>query len=334
MTRKSLAEIAFMLVLTLVLAACGGGNDKGKDKVGEGEKGKDYGVKVIRIATGGTGGTYYPLGGDFANFIKKATGIETNAITSSASTENMELIKKGKAEIAFTQMDIATYAIEGTKMFKEKVDNIEGMGVLYPEAIQLVTTEKSGIHSVADLKGKNVSVGESESGTLANAEQILEMYGMSLDDVKASDLSFDDSMAGMQDGTIDAAFITATTPTGAVEGLAATDKVTIVPIDHDKIAALIKKYPYYSKETIKKGTYDAKNDIHTVAVQAMLVVNSDLSDDLVYEMTKAIYENTDKIGHEKGKQISAKHALDRMTIELHPGAKKYFDEKGISAETK
>ncbi len=334
MTRKFLAEIAFMFMLSLVLAACGGGNDKSKDKAGEGEKEKGYDVKVIKIATGGTGGTYYPLGGDFANFIQKATGVETNAVTSGASTENLAMIKKGEAEVAFTQTDIATYAVEGTNMFKEKVDNIKGMGGLYPETIQLVTTEKSGIHSVEDLKGKKVSVGESESGTLANAEQILEMYGLSLDDVKAHDLSFDDSMAGMQDGTIDAAFITASTPTGAVEGLSATEKVVIVPIDQDKITALIEKYPYYSKETIKKGTYDAKNDIHTVAVQAMLVVKSDLSDDLVYEMTKAIYENRDKISHEKGKQINVEQALNGMTIDLHPGAKKYFDEKGITTGTK
>lgn len=335
--RKSLIGIAIMLVLSLVLAACGGGGehkgkDNGKDKAGK--DGKGYGVKFITIATGGTGGTYYPLGGSFADLIKDATGIETNAVTSGASVENMTLIKKEKAEIAFTQTDIATYATEGTKMFEEKIDTIKGLGLLYPETIQIVTTEKSGIKSVADLKGKTVSVGESSSGTVANAEQILEVYGMTLKDVKARNLAFDDSTTGIQDGTIDAAFITAGTPTGAIEGLAATEKVAIVPLDDDKIDALIEKYPYYAKETIKQGTYNAESDINTVAVKAMLVVKSDLKDDLVYEMTKAIYENTDKIGHAKGEQISAEHALNGMPIDLHPGAKKYFDEKGISAEQK
>lgn len=329
--KKSFFSITFMLVISLVLAACGGGgDDKGKEKTGKG--GKDYGVKFISIATGGTGGTYYPLGGSFANLIKDATGIESNAVTSGASAENMALIKKEEAEVAFTQTDIATYATEGTNMFKEKVDNLKGLGTLYPETIQIVTTKKSGIKSVEDLKGKTVSVGESGSGTLANAEQILEAYGMNLDDVKARNLSFDDSTTGIQDGTIDAAFITAGTPTGAVEGLAATEKVVIVPLEDDKIDALIEKYPYYAKETIKKGTYDAKRDVNTVAVQAMLVVRSDLSDDLVYEMAKSIYENTDKVGHAKGKQISVENALNGMAIDIHPGAKKYFDEKGISAE--
>ncbi|RST75253.1 TAXI family TRAP transporter solute-binding subunit [Siminovitchia acidinfaciens] len=332
MTRKKpLVGIAFMLVLSMVLAACGGG-DKGKNNA---EKdGKDYGVKFISIATGGTGGTYYPLGGSFANLIKDATGIESNAVTSGASAENMALIKKEEVEVAFTQTDIATYATEGKRMFKEKVENMKGLGTLYPETIQIVTTEKSGIKSVEDLKGKTVSVGESGSGVIANAEQILEIYGMSFDDVKARNLSFDDSTTGIQDGTIDAAFITAGTPTGAVEGLSATEKVVIVPLDDDKINALIEKYPYYSKESIKKGTYNSKSDVNTVAVQAMLVVRSDLSDDLVYEMTKAIYDNTDKIGHAKGEQISAENALKGMSIDLHPGAKKYFDEKGISAENK
>lgn len=324
---------ALMLVLSFVLAACGGGGDGKKESKGDGGDKKDYGIKFLSIATGGTGGTYYPLGGNFANLIKDATGIEANAITSGASAENMALIKKEETEVAFTQTDIATYATEGTRMFDgDKVENMKGLGTLYPETIQIVTTEKSGIKSVEDLKGKTVSVGESGSGTLANAEQILEVHDLTLDDVKARNLSFDDSTTGIQDGTIDAAFITAGTPTGAVEGLAATEKVSIVPLADDKIDALIEKYPYYAKETIKSGTYGLSDDTNTVAVQAMLVVRDDLSDDLVYEITKSIYENTDKIGHAKGELISAEKALDGMAIDLHPGAKKYFDEKGISSE--
>ncbi|CAM4056076.1 TAXI family TRAP transporter solute-binding subunit [Lederbergia lenta] len=334
MKNKSLLLSAvLMLVLSIVLAACGGDKKAGDSGNKNDKNGSDYGIKFLSIATGGTGGTYYPLGGNFANMIKDATGVEANATTSGASAENMTLIQKGEAEVAFTQTDIATYANEGTMMFNgKKVDNINGLGTLYPETIQIVTTAKSGIKSVADLKGKTVSVGEAGSGTLANAEQILEMYDLTVDDLKARNLSFDDSTTGIQDGTIHAAFITAGTPTGAVEGLAATEDVVIVPLESDKIDALIEKYPYYAKETIPSGTYGADADLETVAVQAMLVVSSELTDDLVYEMTKAIFENTDKIGHAKGKLIKAENALDGMAIELHPGAKKYFDEKGISAE--
>ena len=191
---------ALMLVLSFVLAACGGGGDGKKESKGDGGDKKDYGIKFLSIATGGTGGTYYPLGGNFANLIKDATGIEANAITSGASAENMALIKKEETEVAFTQTDIATYATEGTRMFDgDKVENMKGLGTLYPETIQIVTTEKSGIKSVEDLKGKTVSVGESGSGTLANAEQILEVHDLTLDDVKARNLSFDDSTTGIQD---------------------------------------------------------------------------------------------------------------------------------------
>ncbi|WP_433749031.1 TAXI family TRAP transporter solute-binding subunit [Falsibacillus pallidus] len=309
---------ALMIVLSLILAACGG------EKTGSGKP------KFISIATGGTGGTYYPLGGTFAKLIQDETGIETNAITSGASAENMASLKKKKVEIAFTQSDIASYATKGELMFKDnKVENVQGIGTLYPETIQIVTTKDSGISSVADLKGKVVSVGEAGSGTLANAEQILEVYGMKTDDLKARNLSFDDSVQGIQDGTIDAAFITSGTPTGAVEGLGAQVEISIVPLDDDKISDLIKKYPYYAKDEIKKGTYGLEDPVTTVAVRAMLVVRDDLSEDTVYKITKAIYEHTDKITHAKGEYIKAENALNGMGIKLHPGAKKYFDEKGI-----
>ncbi|MBS4177372.1 TAXI family TRAP transporter solute-binding subunit [Lederbergia citrea] len=324
--KRLLFSAAMILLLGMVLGACG------EKKTGD-KKGKDGKIKLLSMATGGTGGTYYPLGRDIANMIQDATGIETKAITSNGSIENMKLIKKEKVEIAFTQTDIATYASEGTMMFKnKKVGNMSGLGILYPESIQLVTLEKSGIKSVEDLKGKTVSIGEAESGTRANAEQILEIYGLKADDLKSRYLSFDDSATGIQDGTIDAAFITAGTPTGAVEGLAATEKLLIVPIDADKIDALIAKYPYYIKETIPTGTYGSDHDIETVAVPAMLVVRSELTNKLVYDMTKAIFENTNKIVHAKGKSIKAENALNGMGTDLHPGAKKYFDEKGVSSK--
>ena len=321
---------ALLLVLSVILAACGGGSGGGSSSDGEGNKEVDF----IGIATGGTGGTYYPLGGTFAKIIKDETGIESNASTSGASAENMAAIKDGKTEIAFTQTDIASYASEGTEMFKDnKVESARGIATLYPETIQIVTTKDSGIKSVEDLKGKVVSVGEAGSGTLLNATQILEIYGMKLEDLKARNLSFDDSTTGIQDGTIDAAFITSGTPTGAVEGLAATEDITIVPVDSAKISELIEKYPYYSEDEIPAGTYSKVDGaVTTVAVRAMLVTNADIPEDVIYDVTKAIFENTDKITHAKGKLIKAEDGLKGMGIELHPGAKKYFDEKGISME--
>ncbi|MEL3974660.1 TAXI family TRAP transporter solute-binding subunit [Rossellomorea oryzaecorticis] len=328
MKKRSLfLSTALLLILSAVLAACGGG-------AGGGSSDGDEKVDFIGIATGGTGGTYYPLGGTFAKIIEDETGIKASASTSGASAENMASIKDGKTEIAFTQTDIASYASEGSQMFSDnKVENARGIASLYPETIQIVTTKDSGIKSVEDLKGKVVSVGEAGSGTLLNAEQILEIHGMKLEDLEARNLSFDDSTTGIQDGTIDAAFITSGTPTGAVEGLAATEDITIVPVESAKISELIEKYPYYAEDEIPAGTYSKVDEaVKTVAVRAMLVTNADISEDVIYDVTKAIFENTDKITHAKGKLIKAENGLKGMGIELHPGAKKYFDEKGISAE--
>lgn len=330
---------ALMLVLSMFLAACGGGNDTGGEDEGNNEGGGDSGEAVeekpefISVLTGGTGGTYFPLGGAFANIIQDETGITTNAETTGASAENMQTLKDGNGEIAFTQTDIASYAKEGKLMFEgNAVDNVSAIGTLYPETIQIVTTAKSGIKTVEDLKGKKVSVGAPGSGTAANAEQILEVYGLTFDDISKQDLSFDESVAGIQDGNIDAAFVTAGTPTGAVDGLAATEDVVIVPVDADKAQELIEKYPYYTVDEVPADTYGLTAAVPTVAVQAMLVVANDLSEDVVYDITKGIFENLDKVTHAKGKLISAEKALNGVGIDVHPGAQKYYDEQGIKAE--
>ena len=212
-----------------------------------------------------------------------------------------------------------------------KIENIKAIGTLYPETIQIVTTAKSGIKSVEDLKGKKVSNGAPGSGTAANAEQILEVYGLSLDDIEKQDLSFDESVNGIKDGNIDAAFVTAGTPTAAVEELSATEDVVIVPVEADKAEELIEKYPYYAKEVVPSGTYKLDSEVPTVAVLAMLVVKADLSEDLVYDITKSIFENLDQVTHAKAKQIKPENALNGVGIEVHAGAQKYYDEKGIKA---
>lgn len=323
-------SMVFLLTLSMLLGACGKSEEAG-EKTGSGEK--EEKPKFISILTGGTGGTYYPLGGSFAKIIQDATGIDANAETSGASAENMTTLKNGDAEIAFSQTDIASYAVDGKLMFENnKVDNVKAIATLYPETVQIVTTKGSGITSVEDLKGKKVSVGAPGSGTVANAEQILEVHGMTFDDIEKQDLSFDESTQGIQDGTIDAAFVTAGTPTGAVESLSATEDVVIVLIAQDKINDLIKKYPFYVKEEIPSGTYGLEAAVTTVAVQAMLVANSNLSEGVVYDITKAIFENLDKVTHAKGKLIKVENALKGVGIDVHPGAQKYFDEKGVKAE--
>ena len=321
-------------VFALILAACGGDDEGSKDSTDTSTDGEDtatetpdYGVKYLSVLTGGTQGTYYALGGTFADLISTETGVKATAEVSQASAANMLSLQEGNGEVAFVQTDIAFYATEGTEMFEgNAIDTISALGALYPETVQLVTLADSGIKSYEDLKGKKVSVGAPGSGTYANAEQLLAIHGLTMDDIQAQNLDFGESADSIQSGQIDAAFITAGYPTAAVESLNATKEVSIVPVSAEKAEELIAKYPYYAVDTIPAGTYGLAEDVPAVSVLAMLAVNKDLSDDLVYAMTKAIYSNTSKISHAKVALIKAETALDGIGIEIHPGAQKYFDE--------
>ncbi|MEZ0482437.1 TAXI family TRAP transporter solute-binding subunit [Planococcus sp. SSTMD024] len=306
---------------SVFLAGCG--DDAANEEGGGGAAEPEF----ISVLTGGTTGTYYPLGGAMATIIENETGIDTTAEVSQASAANMTSLADGTGEIAFVQTDTAFYASEGTNMFEgEVIDSVSAIGALYPETIQIVTTEGSGITAFEDLAGKSVSVGAPGSGTYINAEQLLEIHGMTMDDIDAQNLDFGESQESLQSGQIDAAFITAGTPTGAVESLSATADVNIVPVAADKAAELIEKYPYYAEDVVPSGTYGLTEEVPTVSVLAMLVVQNDISEDTVYDITKAIYENTDQIQHAKAEFIKAETALDGIGIDIHPGAQRYFDE--------
>jgi len=332
--RSLLVSLALLLSVS-VLSACGAGGGQQNNAGGGGEAQPPAAAndpKQLIVATGGTGGTYYPLGGGMADQITKNAGVTATAQSTGASAENMRLIRDQGADIAFTQSDIAEYANKGTAMFEQdgKIETFQAIGALYNETIQIVVSPDSGINTVADLKGKRVSVGAPGSGTEMNAQQILEAYGLKFEDVQLQRLSFADSSKAIQDGQLDAAFQTAGTPTAAITELAATKGVKIIPIDADKIDAIVAKYPFYTKNTIPGNTYQTvSEDVNTVAVKSMLVVRSDLSEDLVYKITKSIYENLDKLGHAKAKEIKLENALSGVSLPVHPGAKKFFDEKGV-----
>lgn len=319
--------MAIMFTLSLVLAACGDSDESngGNESDNSGGETPDF----LSMLTGGTSGTYYPLGGEMAKIITDETGIQTDAVSSNASADNMIALAEGEAEIAFSQTDVTADAIEGINAFDEAIDNVVAIGSLYPETVQIVTTEKAGIESVEDLAGEKVSVGAPGSGTYINAEQILEVHGMTMDDIDAQNLDFEESTGGIQDGNIAAAFITAGTPTGAVEGLSATEDVQIVPVEEDKAEELVDMYPYYAVDTVEEGTYGVDSDVPTVAVLAMLAITEDIDEDTVYDITKSIYENADSMAHDKAQFIKVENALDGIGIDVHPGAQKYYDEQGV-----
>lgn len=315
---KKIFKVSTLLLVAAVMLASCSKNAK-----------KDY-----ILATGGTGGTYYPFGGAIANIWNtKVENMNVTAQATGASAENLRLINKGEAEYAIVQNDVMDYAYNGTDLFAgEKLANIMTIGTLYPEVVQIAVSKDSGIKSVADFKGKRISVGDAGSGVEFNAKQIMEGYGLTFDDIKKSNLSFKESAEGIQNGTLDGCFVTAGVPNAALQELAFTAGLTLVPVDGEAAKKICEKYGYYTQTTIPGGTYKGTDDdTPALAIKATLAVNSKLDEQTVYEMTKALFENLDELAtaHAKGKEVSAKAAVTGVSVPFHPGAKKYFKEIGL-----
>lgn len=290
------------------------------------------GKQFLNIATGGTAGTYYPLGGALAELLNQnIKGMNASAQSTGASVANVNMLKDGSVDIAFIQNDIAYYAANGKEMFKDnKVESIRGIAALYPETIQFVTTADKGIKSIADLKGKKVAVGASGSGAEANARQILGAYGLTYDDIDVQYLSFGEAADALKDGNVDVGVVVAGFPTAAIQDLAANKSAALVNIDAEHADKLMKQYPYFTKITVPKGTYPGQEeDVSTVAVKCVIVTTDKLSDDLGEQIVKAIYEHLDrmKAAHAVGKYITKDTALEGMSVKMNAGAEKYLKAK-------
>ena len=286
------------------------------------------------LATGGTSGTYYPFGGAIANIWNtKLENMNVTAQATGASAENLRLINKGEAEFATVQNDVMDYAYNGTALFAgETLENIRTIGTLYPEVVQIAVSKESGIKSIADFRGKRISVGDAGSGVEFNAKQILEGYGLSFNDIKKSNLSFKESAEGIQNGTLDGCFITAGVPNSALQELAFTAGLTLIPISGDEADVICSKYNYYTQTVIPAGTYKGTDvDTPALAIKATLAVSSKLDDETVYNMTKTLFENLDELAraHAKGKEVSVESAVTGVSVPFHPGALKYYKEIGL-----
>lgn len=314
---KKLLAIVLVLVMALGLAACGS--------------------SAMTMGTGGTSGTYYAYGGILSQYMKNKAGIDVTAVSTDGSKANIQGIDVGDYQLGTVQSDVMAYAWEGSRSFEAegKVQSFRVIAGLYAEAVQLVTMDPE-IKSVADLKGKNVSIGAPNSGVYFNALDILTAAGLTLDDINPKYLSFGDSADGLKDGQIDAAFIVAGAPTPAITELASTNDVYLVPIDGEIAEKMMKDCPYYTVYEIPAETYKGQTEaIKTVTVKATLIVSADASEDDVYKLTAAIFDNIDSIKaeHTKGAELSLENATSGMTVPFHAGAAKYFKEKGIEVET-
>ncbi len=324
--KKLLLAVMAMATAVSLFAGCGGSVGDNKAASGGGDK------KFINIATGGTSGTYYPLGGALADILNKnVKGANASAQSTGASVANVNLLKEGKVDIGFIQNDISYYAVNGTEMFKDKkVGNLKALATLYPETIQIVTTDKTGVKTLADIKGKRVAVGAAGSGTEANARQILEAAGITYKDIKVQYLSFGEASSALKDGNVDVAFVTAGFPTAAIQDLATQHNVVLLPVDPAMADTLIKKYPFYTKISIPANTYNKQGTaVDAVAVKCMLVVTDKFGDDLGYDVVKALYTNLDrmKAAHNVAKAITKETGKDGVSIPLNAGAEKFFNEK-------
>ena len=290
------------------------------------------GKKFLNIGTGGTAGTYYPIGGAIAEVLnKEIPGMSASAQSTGASVANINMLSDGEVDLATVQNDIAYYAAHGTEMFQDKkVDGLQGIASLYPETCQFVTLKSSGIKSLAELKGKRIAVGAVGSGVEANVRQILAAYGVTYSDIDAQYLSFAEGASALKDGNVDVAVLTAGYPTASVQDIAAQNPVRLLPVEGKAADALIAQYPFYTKTVIPAGTYAGfDQEVPSVAVMAMLVAGQTVNDDLGYCVTKAIFSNLDRLqaAHAVGKQIAKDTAKTGMSLPMNAGAEKYFSGK-------
>ena len=315
---KKILSLALILVMLLSFAACGSNS-------------------TMTMGTGGTAGTYYGYGGILGSQIKESAGISVNVVSTDGSKANILGIDAGNYQLGTVQSDVMAYAWEGSRSFEKEgaLKSFRVVGGLYAEAVQLVTMNPE-IKSVADLAGKKVSIGAAGSGVYFNAIDVLQAAGLSEKDIVPQYQSFADSADALKDGKIDAAFIVAGPPTPAITELFTTNTAYLVPIDGAVATKLLADCPYYTVHSIPANTYAGQtSEVKTVTVKATLIVSADASEDDVYALTKAIFDNIEAIteAHAKGAELSIENATSGMTAPFHAGAAKYFAEKDVTVVT-
>ena len=306
-------------------------------------------ITFFRIGTGATAGTYFPIGGLIANAISNppgsracadggscgVPGLVATSVASNGSVANANAIAAGTMQSGFVQSDVAYWAYTGTGIYegRPKADGLRVIASLYPESFQLVARKGSGIKSVKDLKGKRLSLDEPGSGTLVDARLILAAYGLTEKDMKAEYLKTQQAADKLKDGTLDAFFSVSGWPNGAISELAVTTGIDLVPIAGPEADGLVKKFSFFATDAIPDDAYKNTPGVKTVSVNALWVTSIKQSEALIYAITAALWNaNTRKLldsGHAKGKVIRLEDSLQGLGIPLHPGAEKFYKEKGI-----
>ncbi|WP_062362459.1 TAXI family TRAP transporter solute-binding subunit [Vreelandella aquamarina] len=290
-------------------------------------------AQQLSIATGGTGGVYYPIGGGFAEMINNhIDGAQATAEVTGASVENMGLIMRGDADLALVLADTAYQAYTGTGDFDgRQIENTRALASVYPNAVQLVTLAESDIQSIADLAGKRVSVGAPGSGTELNARALLEANGVSYSDFTPQRLNFNETADAIRDGDIDAGFWSVGPPTSSILNLAATRDIRLIGLSDEEIANAQEVEAVFAPYELAAGMYDGMDEaVQTIGIPNVLVVNADMDEELAYQLTHLLFENIDELiaVHPAANDTTVEFTMGSTPVPLHPGALRYFEEVG------
>jgi len=292
---------------------------------------------AISMVTGGTAGTYFPVGGAICEVINEALpDIEVTALTGNASVANINLIWKHEIESGLTQNNIADWAYNSSKLYKgkEPVKNLRAIASLFPETMHIVAQKSANISKIDDMRGKKISVSSPGSGGEADIKAILGALGITFNDFNAVNLDQATSAQYMKDKLLDAFWTTIGYPGSSVIDIAQKREINLVPFSDEEIEKVIKEYPYYVKSIIPGGTYKGVDeDTQTLSVMAIWVVDADVDEEVIYQVTKALWNNVNlariHLAHAKAKNITLETALDGISIPLHPGAEKFYKEVGL-----
>ena len=328
---RSLTSFLVFVIVVIILSACG--SESGSESESKTSTDSQTDVTRVSLATAGTGGAWYPIGGGMANIVnEKSNGVEMSAEVTDGGIENIRLVSEGVNEFAFANTDVVYEGYNGLNTFEaEGEKNILGMFYLYPSTFQVVVMADSGINSIDDLKGKRVAVGPPASSSEVMGWIVLNEYGISRNDITGQTISFEEGATALRDGNVDALFVMSAHPNSQVMDLAATHDIKLLSVDNNVRSKLTEEYEYYGDTIIEAGVYeDQFEDVYTLSLGTTIVANSDVSEEVAYEFTKSIFENLSEVRqfHDVAKQITLENAPN-MPIPLHPGAKKYFEEKGM-----
>ncbi len=322
---------AFAVVMAFALSAC-----SSSDSTDEGSDDSSV-LSGLQLLTGDETSAYYSYGEAIARYDTDSADLEVNVLTSGGSQANVEFLETDETAFAFCQSDVATYAYEGKQLFDGAVfDDFSVVAALYEEQVQIVACDES-IQSVADLKGKTVSVGTADSSLYYNALDVLGAYDIGLDDITLEYSDLADSSRSLADGEIDAAFVVDSAPTSAISDLDDPTRFHLVNIDSEHVESLTETSPYYAKATVEAGTYEGQGeDVETVAVLALILANNAIDEDSVYEFTDALFEGAEEQPDacDKYADLNVELASSVTCIPYHPGAAKYFEEQGSDVESR